>query len=918
MKKERFYGIMALVMTVILAISSTLAVRYIRAYAAEPDDYDDDEYDMGFDWDDPDDIYIDPVLPPTPDPEPQEPTPTPTLAPTEEPDPFDYSLSCYTPNVDFGTVREGEYVNARQFTIVNTGHTRVPLDIFTMDPYTSFGLSTTSSTDLEPGDQVTFTVNPAQNLREGSYFATFTFYSANDIRQHHSVTVRVTINIVKADPYVDRVTISPGSANIPAGKSMQFTAYVHGGNNYDDGVIWSIGGARSRGTDIDNSGRLTVASDESASTLSVTATSRQNTSVYDTIAVSITSYDHMVSVSASPAEGGNVTGGGSVRNGGSARLNQSANNNYRFTGWFENNAQISTASQLDLNNITSDRSIQARFERVTCYVKTGVNDSYGGTVTGGGSVNYGGSLTLTAKANDGYTFEGFVEGNKTISTSSSLQINNITSDRTIIASFRPSRFAVSASVNPVNAGSVEGAGQYSEKTKVTLKAKANKGYDFYGWTMNGQLISTSDTYVIDKINNNYNLVANFNVHNAPTYRIRSGIANQGGGIVPSGDNYVSEGGTVVYHIVPLSGYRILAVAVDGVNVGAVSSYSFTNVQGAHTIAASFAKVETPKQPSNVTPKQETNDNIKPTSTPTLMPVTDYNTETASQGALPEQVIVDDPTLPTDISELPADLQPMPEEYPWDSESEATSVSGGVLGKYGITDEYARMIIDNNSDLPLLKEAFEDGTLQVAVNNSFAEHAQETSVELYYKKPTLHNFEEVIASSLSKEEKMALLKGEPATFNVSLTENNEIVPESLRKKMQSRVGYKALDYFSFVIMKTMDAKSSLVTELDKELEVSIDIPEDCKRAGRTYCVLREHNGVVDVLKDIDEDPDTITFRTDRFSEYAIGYEVINVNVLMAIFVGITLLALIIATVCFVNLINYRRKARLARKAQKMRG
>jgi hypothetical protein len=40
-------------------------------------------------------------------------------------------------------------------------------------------------------------------------------------------------------------------------------------------------------------------------------------------------------------------------------------------------------------------------------------------------------------------------------------------------------------------------------------------------------------------------------------------------------------------ITPASGYRIASVLVDGVSVGAVDTYNFTNVQAPHTISATF-------------------------------------------------------------------------------------------------------------------------------------------------------------------------------------------------------------------------------------------------------------------------------------------------------------------------------------------
>jgi hypothetical protein len=67
-------------------------------------------------------------------------------------------------------------------------------------------------------------------------------------------------------------------------------------------------------------------------------------------------------------------------------------------------------------------------------------------------------------------------------------------------------------------------------------------------------------------------------------------AGAGGSITPSGTVPVADGGSQTFTITPSSGYAIADVRVDGVSVGAVSSYTFTAVHAAHTIDASFRVV----------------------------------------------------------------------------------------------------------------------------------------------------------------------------------------------------------------------------------------------------------------------------------------------------------------------------------------
>lgn len=69
-------------------------------------------------------------------------------------------------------------------------------------------------------------------------------------------------------------------------------------------------------------------------------------------------------------------------------------------------------------------------------------------------------------------------------------------------------------------------------------------------------------------------------------------ANAGGTISPSGSVSVANGATQVFTITPDCGYEITDVLVNGASVGAVTSYTFTNVQSDQTIQVIFAqKVE---------------------------------------------------------------------------------------------------------------------------------------------------------------------------------------------------------------------------------------------------------------------------------------------------------------------------------------
>lgn len=85
----------------------------------------------------------------------------------------------------------------------------------------------------------------------------------------------VTVTAVFKDkvPTVTSVTVSPTSRTIQVDTDYTFSASVLGENNPSQAVTWSVSGNNSGGTTINESGKLHIADDETASTLTVTATS---------------------------------------------------------------------------------------------------------------------------------------------------------------------------------------------------------------------------------------------------------------------------------------------------------------------------------------------------------------------------------------------------------------------------------------------------------------------------------------------------------------------------------------------------------------------------------------------------------------------------------------------------------------------
>lgn len=68
----------------------------------------------------------------------------------------------------------------------------------------------------------------------------------------------------------------------------------------------------------------------------------------------------------------------------------------------------------------------------------------------------------------------------------------------------------------------------------------------------------------------------------------------------------------------------------------------------------------------------------------------------------------------------------------------------------------------------------------------------------------------------------------------------------------------------------------VNEFHKKIKITVNIPEELLKAGRTFSIVREHDGKYDVLEDIDSNDKTVTFLSDKFSDFYLVYNDVNVT------------------------------------------
>ena len=111
----------------------------------------------------------------------------------------------------------------------------------------------------------------------------------------------------------------------------------------------------------------------------------------------------------------------------------------------------------------------------------------------------------------------------------------------------------------------------------------NTGYYISDVLVDGASVGAVATHTFTNVASNHTIAASFSIF---SYTITA-TAGSGGSISPSGSVSVNYGATQTFTITPNTGYNVADVKVDGSSVGAVTTYTFTNVTTNHTIAATF-------------------------------------------------------------------------------------------------------------------------------------------------------------------------------------------------------------------------------------------------------------------------------------------------------------------------------------------
>ena len=272
-----------------------------------------------------------------------------------------------------------------------------------------------------------------------------------------------------------------------------------------------------------------------------------------------------------PEGAGIVTGGGPAAYlyGDIITLEAIPNGGYAFEMW---NDSVTTNPREIM--VTQDSTFTAFFVERQYTITVESDHPAWGSVTGGGTFNYGDTIQIAATPNLGFAFAGWTDG---IYTNPRTVV--VTEDATYTAHFEIRQCTISTAVTPEGAGTVNGGGSFNYGETIRLTAHSNTGYVFDVWD-DGEITNPRNVFV----EGDATYTAVFTPLN---YEITTACEPENGGTVTGGGTY-PYGSTATLTATANEGFMFISW-----NDGIVRNPREINVTGNATYKAIFHQNGTP-------------------------------------------------------------------------------------------------------------------------------------------------------------------------------------------------------------------------------------------------------------------------------------------------------------------------------------
>ena len=340
----------------------------------------------------------------------------------------------------------------------------------------------------EHGSSCTLTATPATGY-------TFTNWTKNGTQVSTNATY--TFTVTSAGAYV--AVFTKNTYTITAMPNPTAGGTISGTGTYEHGSSCTLTAAAAAGYSFTNW-------TENGSEVSTNPNYTFNVTGNRTLVANFTAQTYTITTTTNPAGVGSTSGHGSYNYGATCTLRAYSATGYSFVNWTKNGTVVSTNPTFSFT-VTASGDYVANYSINTYDVTVSASPTNGGTVSGGGTYNYGSSCTLTATPAVGFVFSKWTSGGNTVSTDANYTFT-VTYNIDLVAVFTTGTYEIEVTTSPSIGGTVMGTGVYEYGVSCTLTAFPNTDFVFDNWTENGTVVSSDASYTFT-VTGSRMLTANF-------------------------------------------------------------------------------------------------------------------------------------------------------------------------------------------------------------------------------------------------------------------------------------------------------------------------------------------------------------------------------------------------------------------------
>jgi hypothetical protein len=435
----------------------------------------------------------------------------------------------------------------------------------------AFGTGTiapSGSVGVLSGGSQTFTMTPDSGSHidsvvvDGVNQGAIASYPFTGVTANHAITAYFSVNTytLTASASGNGTIAPPGTTTLPYGSSQTYTITPDPGHHCDSVVVDGVNLGPLPGYTfpaIDSN--HTIAAWFSINIYTITATASGGGTITPTGAVGVT-YGADTTFTLLPAA------------------------NHHVDSLVVDGVNLGPVTSHNFTAVSSNHTIAAWFSIDTFTILATFTGSGSITPSGSVTVPWGGDTTFTMSAAPGWHLDSVVVDGADAGPVPSYGFTGVTGPHTIAAYASVNVDTITATAGPGGSITPSGAVVVTEGASQTFTVTADTGFHCDSVLVDGVNQGALASYVFLSVTGNHTIAAYFSVDMFPIVALAVGT----GQISPADTVAVPYGGTQMFTVTPDSGSHCDSVVVDGVNLGVLTSYSFTGVDTSHAITAYFS------------------------------------------------------------------------------------------------------------------------------------------------------------------------------------------------------------------------------------------------------------------------------------------------------------------------------------------